>query len=131
MKKYIDDKCPICGKFKKVRTDKIGSKCRSCGVKVGNLKKYANKKNCKYKNCFKRTTVDYCRFHKKLVIDRHKVKARWTVNNAIVSGRLKREVCRVCRDSKSEAHHPDHAKPLLIVLLCRKDHLTAHGGKFN
>jgi hypothetical protein len=127
VKKYVNDFCPNCGKPKKVFLYNLGKRCRSCA----NRKRYENKHFCKYFNCSNKTTVEYCRLHKKLIVNRHKVEARWIVNNAIADGRLQKRDCIICGDSNSEAHHPDHNNPLLIEWLCKKDHLTAHGGKFN
>lgn len=51
-----------------------------------------------------------------------KIEARKQVMLAIKKGLLKRQPCEVCGDPKSEAHHPDHSKPLEVVFLCREHH---------
>jgi hypothetical protein len=51
-----------------------------------------------------------------------KIEARRQVHLAIKKGILKRQPCEVCRDPKSEGHHPDHSKPLEVIWLCRQHH---------
>src|ERR1035437_10181602 len=51
-----------------------------------------------------------------------KIEARKQVMLAIKKGILKRQPCEVCGDPKSEAHDPDHSKPLKVVWLCRSHH---------
>lgn len=51
-----------------------------------------------------------------------KKKARAVVFVNIRNGKLKRLPCVVCGNLKSEAHHPDHSKPLDVVWLCKKHH---------
>lgn len=54
-----------------------------------------------------------------------KYKARYTVRNAIVSGKIiKPKICSVCgSNSKIEAHHNDYRKPLEIIWLCKICHI--------
>jgi len=51
--------------------------------------------------------------------------AQVKVGNAIRSGKLKPMPCWVC-GQKAEAHHPDYARPLEVVWLCRPHHMQAH-----
>lgn len=53
-------------------------------------------------------------------------KAHTKVNNAIRDGKLKKKPCKVCGETKVQAHHPDYRKPLLIVWLCKKHHVEIH-----
>ena len=55
-----------------------------------------------------------------------KSKARNIINSLVRNGKLKQQSCEVCKSKKSEAHHPDYRKPLLIQWLCRKHHLEKH-----
>jgi len=48
------------------------------------------------------------------------------VRRAIDAGKLVREPCEVCGNTKSEGHHEDYSKPLDVVWLCRKHHVAAH-----
>jgi DNA-directed RNA polymerase subunit H (RpoH/RPB5) len=51
-------------------------------------------------------------------------KCRQEVHKAIKSGRLTRLPCVECGDPVTDAHHPDYAKPLDVVWLCRKHHMA-------
>jgi hypothetical protein len=55
--------------------------------------------------------------------------ARTAIGNAIRDGKLQRKPCEVCGNAKSEGHHPDYAKPLDVMWLCRTHHLEQHGKK--
>jgi hypothetical protein len=44
-------------------------------------------------------------------------------------GRLRQKPCRHCGDAKSERHHPDYARPLFVIWLCRPCHLRLHAAK--
>jgi hypothetical protein len=52
--------------------------------------------------------------------------ARWILNHAIQSGRIKKMPCEICGETKIEGHHPDYAEPLVVVWLCNKCHRTHH-----
>jgi hypothetical protein len=56
-----------------------------------------------------------------------KVKAHWTVSNAIRYGKLKRQPCQECGNPKSHAHHHDYNKPLDVIWLCHPCHWKMHG----
>lgn len=51
--------------------------------------------------------------------------ARQRVSYALRVGQLSRKPCEVCGTAKSEAHHPDHAKPLAVRWLCTPHHREA------
>ncbi len=51
--------------------------------------------------------------------------ARVAVGNAVRDGRLIKQPCEVCADPKSEAHHPDYAKPMDVRWLCLPHHREA------
>jgi hypothetical protein len=55
-------------------------------------------------------------------------KANTILNNAVRSGKVKRQVCKTCR-GKAEAHHDDYSKPLKVQWLCAKDHTHHHRNK--
>lgn len=55
-----------------------------------------------------------------------KIKAKTAVNNAVAAGKLKREPCEVCGDPKSQGHHDDYSKPLIVRWLCAFDHKEHH-----
>jgi hypothetical protein len=62
--------------------------------------------------------------YKKIQMERfpEKIEARKQVMLALKKGILKKQPCEECRSVKSEAHHPDHLKPLEVVWLCRPHH---------
>jgi hypothetical protein len=52
--------------------------------------------------------------------------ARWTMSNAIKSGKLVRQPCEVCGNPRSHGHHDDYMKPLVVRWLCRTHHAEHH-----
>lgn len=58
--------------------------------------------------------------------DRHKRRARGFVNNWLRRGKLARLPCARCGNPKSQAHHPDYTRPLLILWLCSSCHAKEH-----
>ena len=56
-----------------------------------------------------------------------KTVANYLTSNAIRDNRLIREPCKICGETKVEAHHTDYYKPLDVQWLCRKHHLEQHG----
>ena len=59
-----------------------------------------------------------------------KTYAHGQVGRAIREGRIVNpKLCANCLANKSEAHHPDYAKPLSVVWLCRKCHRCLHPGE--
>ena len=55
-----------------------------------------------------------------------KHKAHYTVANAIKSGKLVKQPCEICGNTKVQAHHDDYSKPLEIRWLCTKHHSKHH-----
>ena len=56
-----------------------------------------------------------------------KTKAHIKVRSAIKKGLLTPTKCEKCESTeKIEAHHPDYAKPLEVMWLCRKCHKKIH-----
>lgn len=51
------------------------------------------------------------------------------VGNALRSGKIKKEPCVMCGDTKVQAHHTDYTKPLDVVWLCQKHHTEVHTSK--
>lgn len=52
--------------------------------------------------------------------------ARSYANVYLKRGKLKKQPCAVCGSEKSQMHHEDYTKPLLVRWLCRKHHLELH-----
>jgi hypothetical protein len=57
---------------------------------------------------------------------RRKDAARSIAGVYLRRGQLTRRPCQVCGDPRSEMHHPDYDRPLLVRWLCRSCHLTLH-----
>jgi ribosomal protein S27AE len=56
-----------------------------------------------------------------------KHRARFTVQNALRRGKLKKEPCEKCgATQRIEAHHDDYSKPLAVRWLCKRDHMRLH-----
>ncbi|MEY8829646.1 hypothetical protein AB9K34_14760 [Sedimentitalea sp. XS_ASV28] len=55
--------------------------------------------------------------------------AHLAVCAALRHGVLERQPCAVCRDPKTEAHHPDYERPYEVVWLCRKHHKALHAAQ--
>jgi len=52
--------------------------------------------------------------------------ARRLLSQAIRSGRIVRQPCRVCGASPADGHHPDYSKPLEVDWLCRQHRSEEH-----
>ena len=57
---------------------------------------------------------------------KQKHRTRRNLYHAVKTGKIKRLPCEICAEQKSEAHHPDYAKPLEVKWLCRKHHALIH-----
>lgn len=55
-----------------------------------------------------------------------KAAAKRAVMLAIRAGRLTRQPCEVCGNTKTDAHHDDYSKPLDVRWLCRTHHGERH-----
>ena len=58
--------------------------------------------------------------------NREKRLAKDIVNNALRSGKLKKNSCLICGNKKSQGHHPDYSNPLKVIWLCKKHHTEEH-----
>jgi hypothetical protein len=58
----------------------------------------------------------------------HKIVARNRVAYMLRIGKVKRENCKICGLTKSQAHHPDYSKPLEVIWLCSQHHKDLHRG---
>jgi len=56
--------------------------------------------------------------------NKEKMKARYILDNAVRSGKIKKpSVCSQCGSAlRVEAHHPNYAFPLKVIWLCRRCH---------
>lgn len=56
-----------------------------------------------------------------------KEEARRKVSTAVLSGKLKRGLCVVCRSERTVGHHTDYTKQLDVIWVCYKHHSLWHG----
>lgn len=126
---------PFEGFCKDRRTkDGLAGHCRKCAgkfaidwqkrnpLKVKEIKKRCRKKG--YATSYQKDVERRIRYP-----DRYK--ARASVNNAIVSGKIKKEGCAYCGDIRTHAHHKDYTKPLDVIWLCPKHHAEQHKKESN
>lgn len=55
--------------------------------------------------------------------------AHRAVRRAVARGDMKPSACFGCGARKTEAHHPDYSKPLMVIWLCKSCHLRVHEGE--
>lgn len=60
---------------------------------------------------------------------RRKDSARSYANTYLRRGLLQRQPCRECGAANAEMHHPDYAKPIDVIWLCRECHLALHAAE--
>lgn len=104
-------------------------KCKTCAKKDAKTPEYLRRARARdkarYQNPIRHAQVlAYNRKAAKLYPG--KKRARQAVHNAVRDGRLFRRPCIVCKNKKSEAHHLDYRKPLLIKWLCLEHHRKEH-----
>ena len=134
--------CFKCGKKKSItqfyRHPKMGDgrlgKCKECTRKdvadnyQTNREHYVEYEKKRFQNPKRKlAALQYQRKRRKNNPGRYR--AMTAVGNALRDGKLIRQPCEVCKDDKSQAHHDDYRKPLVVRWLCRKHHLETHGKK--
>lgn len=55
-----------------------------------------------------------------------KTQAKWKVQHAVRTGKLKKTPCEVCGKTRVHAHHRDYDRPLEVQWLCTIYHGEAH-----
>ena len=57
--------------------------------------------------------------------------AHLATHSGLRRGLIRRQSCEVCGAAKTDAHHEDYSRPLVVRWLCRKHHRQAHrkGGR--
>jgi len=103
------------------------NKCKACA-------RYDVRQNRKVRveyyreyDCVRSKTTERIEAIKKLARkDDVKRLARIALRNAVARGKVKRLPCEQCGKTPADAHHPDYAKPLDVVWLCRQHHMDLH-----
>ena len=113
------NKCKECTK-KDVKSTYIENKKDKEWIEKERLR--GRKKYHKYKYKPKKSREINTR-HREKYPEKHKATNK--VSNAIRSGILKKQPCRLCRE-KAHAHHFDYSKPLAVIWYCPKHHSRIH-----
>lgn len=61
---------------------------------------------------------------------RLRVEANVKARAALKRGDLVRKPCIYCRGEPAEMHHPDYGKPLEIIWVCRRHHMSLFHSKW-
>lgn len=122
--------CKFCNKEFHARSNQIkrgeGEFCSlSCSSKYNhnaNPRNYENNPN--WKGGVSKQAIRYTKKYKEN--NPNKIKTHRLLATEIRAGRIKREACEICGNSKTDAHHDDYFKPLNVRWLCRKHHIELH-----
>lgn len=115
----------------KIRSDGLQSYCKQCKTPMYRqfYEKNSARLNAAQREYFQ-TPVgkEVHRRASKRYQDVHpeKVLAHSLVQRAVRTGKLARQACEICNGPKSEAHHDDYTKPLMVRWLCRQHHMELH-----
>lgn len=90
------------------RKDWLDPTCRDCH-RINARKRYATRKEAQRR-----------------MLEPLKIKARSALRNAVKRGEIPKEICFLCEELKTEAHHLDYNYPLKVVWLCKKHHEDVH-----
>jgi len=122
--------CTKCGMEKEldafhIHSNKIRrSACKECFRASERIRDRARENGRKTEHRAQTARVRARRNYKKVGTLRYD--AMIAVRNALKTGKLTPEPCKVCRATKTDAHHEDYNKPLDIVWLCRSHHKLRH-----
>lgn len=112
--------CRSCN-TQKERTEfsKNTTRCKPCDSLKGNKRLYslsAEKRRALWLKASHKTKDKHPTHHA----------ARVEVQKAIKRGDLVRKPCEVCDEPKTQGHHDDYSKPLVVRWLCHKHHRAVH-----
>ena len=130
--KTYEEMANILGRTKKSVKDKLlryGFKCPKNIVKQSMSLAQLNREmsgenNPNWKNGISNNNYHYKKLQKERYPER--VRAREKVLYALKRGKLMRQPCEVCGETKTQAHHDDYSKPLEVRWLCKKHHDEFH-----
>ena len=117
-RKYTISHCYSCGKINFISIDSRINCCRECNTE--RMKKYRNTEIGR--NIINKLVA------KSIMKHPRKQKARITLNKYLQRHQIDRpKICMKChKDKKTEAHHPNYNKSLLVSWLCRQCHAILH-----
>ena len=106
----------------------LNSYCKECAKTCRRISGRGKKRDRrKYEEQYKADGRRAATMRKYYLANKEKFAARRKTLAAINKGLLTPEACRVCGTLKDiEAHHPDYAKPLHVMWLCRTHHYQLH-----
>ena len=85
-----------------------------------------DKKN-KQKEKYKKWKREYDKKYR--IKNKNKVEARDKIRKLVKSGKIERIPCQICKNVKTEFHHPNYNYPFLVIHLCDACHKKAHKDK--
>ena len=123
--------CTDCGKAKRrgnfyahpTAKDRLTGRCKEC---FGAWMRIHRLKNIERYREYNRTRDHTANRRRQRMRYPGKAKARDAVSNAIQDKRLVRALCEVCGNKRSEAHHDDYRRKLVVRWLCVKHHHEYH-----
>lgn len=131
--------CTSCGlrqpldRFNSDRSHSDGkaSRCKSCVVVQNKIRRAAHLEDelirrRKWRKTERAKKLIYEQQLRRRARDPIKTAAYRAISNGLRDGKVFRQPCEVCGDTKVHAHHTDYSKPLEVQWLCEKHHLHAH-----
>jgi hypothetical protein len=112
---------------KKRNNNRKKDECSKCGGIIESGRVASNQKYCK--ECQRLHLNEYRKRKNYLNIglnQKEKHYARTYANTYLRRGKIEKQPCLICGNSKSEMHHDDYHKPLNIKWFCRKHHMEYH-----
>lgn len=131
-RKRVEAKCVACGYvFQAVESEIKRGKGKCCSAGCAASLAAANRDSSREANGNWKGGVSDVG-HRANYRRKHPLKhaAHRAVAIALRRGELTRMSCEVCGNEKSEGHHDDYSKPLVVRWLCHRHHLEAHKGRF-
>lgn len=78
------------------------------------------------KSSYKKKLSLYNKKRRKIKEVKFKIQQRDKLRVAVRSGKIIKKSCLECGENKTQAHHPDYAKPLEVIWLCTTCHANQH-----
>lgn len=122
--------CVTCKTIKDLMPQPYARRTLKDGTPVGSY--MCRRCNTERARKYRKTTVGAANVYKNTLNQNKKYpdkyKARYTVRDALKSGKLQRpDDCSSCsKKTAVDAHHYDYTKPLDVIWLCRQCHIGLH-----